>query len=406
MTILMMLFVFPFPIIAILMSWYGFYKYPKQWRKVLPVFIYSVFVLAYCITPSYENDLTRYFMQIERLYGMSFYDANLLMKDGLFVKNFAFWIISQLEMPHLLAAITTSIVYGINTYITCDYASRYGYEKKIWIVLMLQILILPFFSIVNNLRNITAFALIVLGAYREFCKNKLDVITILLYIVPCFIHKTGIVLVAIRLLVILFKKIMSLALILVVALPTMIEIAYSNIGYITIGGNIGLVLRILVRSARNYLLGGSAYGEKVQNSFVQNAIRYVVMMLLIIIMSLVFNYVKKAIDSKEKEFSIFCFLIAIISLACNVFDTPAYWRFSIGTIISCSPIVFWVLYHKTQLNVIQKLFIYILPIIAIVRFFLDIYYTWARIDFGEFIVTSLFTNGYTIFFDLIKAIMF
>ena len=329
--------ILPFPIVAFIIFWFGIIKESVSWKKWLPIYIYVVFIMAYAVEPSFGVDLTRYFAILEQLGDISFRAAVLKMNDNLIVENFLFWVIAQFNMPHLLPAITTSTVYGIGGYITCDWASGYNYRHT-WKILAIQFLMIPLILVACNIRNVFSFSIVTLAVYREFIKKRRDLLTVALYILPVFMHKTGILLVVIRLLVPLLKKILPVALVIIFSLPTVITFAYNHIGSIAVGGHFGQILQSLVRSSYFYLLGESEYAEKVSHSLGAIVTRYVMFLFLISLLILFFRQMYKKVHITD--FEVFGYLLCIFSLSCNVINTPAYWRFAAAACIAIPPLLY------------------------------------------------------------------
>ena len=331
-----------FPILAFLFSWYGIVKYPGKWRIFLPFYCYSIFIFAYSITPNSDSnyDLIRYFQQLDDLTGLSLPEAIKYFNDNLFLENILFWSISQLKLPHLLPAITTCTVCSIGGYIACDSAEP-GSERNIWRVLLVQFLMIPIVTTAYNVRNVFAFSLGVMAAYRELKQKKRDYITLLLYIAPFFIHKTGIIMFAIRLCIPVFKKYRVWALALIFSLPILITGAFRYVAYIPRGGILGKIIVRLIYSANSYLRGESEYAERIQNSLGAAVNRYVVFLFISVIIVFFVVYFR---EEKEPDlFFIFAYLLSIFTLACNVIVTPAYWRFAVAAELSC-PVILHKLY--------------------------------------------------------------
>ena len=130
-------------------------------------------MLAYSYMPTTDSpDLVRYFNEVRVCSEMSLKQVLTTQNDGQFIIYIAYWIIGKLGDVHLLPAISTSIVYGIALYIVCDSAEKYNIEKIIPYVLLCQLMILPFNSIVSNIRNICAFSMIILASYLNLIKEK------------------------------------------------------------------------------------------------------------------------------------------------------------------------------------------------------------------------------------------
>ncbi len=321
------------------------------------MYAYGIFIFAYSYVPAQNSnlDIVRYFDQLERLYGYTLPEAIKLFSDNLFIENFLFWAIAQLRLPHLLPAITTCTVYGIGAYIACDSAKE-GEECNIWRILLIQFIMIPFVSTLANVRNVFAFSLAVIASYRDLKKKKRDIWTLLLYIIPVFTHKTGLILIGIRFLVPIFKKFMLPALLLIFSLPVLINYALSHIYLFSFRGSLGVLIRRLIYSANNYLIGESEYAERIRNSLGAAVSRSLVFIFLII---LIFFYIRHLyVEKKINDFEIMGYLLCIFTLACNVINTPAYWRFAVAAYLT-SPMILYEFYgnrlFKKSLTIFLRL---------------------------------------------------
>lgn len=392
------LILLPFPLIAAAFSWRCITKYSSYWKFFLFLFVYTIFVFSYIITPSYENDLTRYFQIVDSIRDLSLGAAAETMNDGLPVENLLFWIVAKIGNNHLLSAVTTSVVYGITAYITLDYAENEGFLEDAWMVLLLQVLQFSFFSIVNNVRNVFTFSIVVLASYRDLYKKKRDFATILLYLLPCFMHKTGAIILLLRLLSMVVRKAMPLVIGLIIFLPSVIVFLYDRRSVITMGGLLGRLLRKIVSSAYNYLMGNTDYADTVSGSKGQALIRITVMLMMLILGFLCYLYNRHC----KSELNTFCFLLCAVVVATNVFETPAYWRFACAAVMVCPPAVFWAIREGDNLIRMALTGYYGL---AVCRFLLDILYTRSRINFVDYIRSSFTNNVYTIVWDTIRCML-
>ncbi len=392
------LLLLPFPLIAAAYSWRIITKYPSNWKYFLFLFIYSVFIFSYIITPSYENDLTRYFEIVDSIRGLSLWKAAARMNDGLPVENLFFWIVAKIGDNHLLPAVSTSVVYGITAYITLDYARNEGFLEDAWVVLLLQVLQFSFFSITNNVRNVFTFSIVVLAAYLDLYKKKRNLTTILLYLLPCFMHKTGAIILLLRILTAAVRKAMPLVIGGIVFLPSIIVFLYNRRSVITIGGLWGRLFRKIVSSAYNYLMGNTDYADTVSGSRGQALIRIIVMLMILILGALCYLYNSQC----KSGFNVFCFLLCAVVIATNAFETPAYWRFASAAVMASPPAVFWAVRHRDYL--IRTVFVGYYGL-ALCRFLLDLLYTRSRISYVDFLASAFVSNVYTITWNVIRCII-
>ncbi len=392
----------PLPILTAVIFWFGIFRDYKQWPIYIWLFLYPVFIFAYCIEPSYVNDLSRYFLQLERFWSVSFREAFQVSSDGLFVRDILFWLLGKTKNIHLLPGVITSIFYAVCMYITCDSARRMNKEKYIGIVMAFEVLIIPFFNIVCNVRNVTAFGIICFAAYRDLVQNKRNLTTMVLYIAPCFLHKTGFILLVLRLLVIVFEKYMGLSLAIITGLPFVINFAYDHVSWIQGTGYITRVIRVLILSAHNYLYDDSEYAARYRARI--DTIRVIVFLIIIILTFYCFRCVRHGVRKEFRGFTIFAFTMCVMTLACSIFDTPAYWRFSVAAYIACSPMLLITLSGEDKDVAMSKAMFLFLGSIAILRFAMSLRYNWTRMDFDAFVLKALITNAYTVIFDTIKGL--
>lgn len=148
-------------------------------------------------------DLTRYFQQLSNYSVLSWssFVELVLKRNILVVQELLFYIIAKTNNFHLLPAIVIFVVYYITLYMITDYAKRNSINSKMMMkVIVFTIFVLPFPSLVSNVRNVLAFSIFILGIYREFQQNKKNLITYLLYILPVFIHISTLALLILRIL--------------------------------------------------------------------------------------------------------------------------------------------------------------------------------------------------------------
>lgn len=397
----LLLTLIPVVYIPALIAIYFLFAQPSKWKRLLPVYLFCIFVFAYCITPSYVNDLTRYMMQMERFAHSGLLEVFETQADALYVTNTIFWLFGKMQAYHFVPAIATTIVYGVSAYIICDYAEKHELSKYIPMAFVLEFCMLPFFSIVNNVRNVTAFGIGVYAAYYELEKGKRNFWTLFLYIVPIFIHKTGFLILLIRLVTPLFKRLKIFAFGIVFLLPISIEYAFNHIGVFSFGGTFGTIVRRFIISAHNYLLGESDYAAAVRASAGSAITRVVVFAFLLIMVWLIFKDSRKYFD---RGFMTFTLLLCVFSFACNVFDTPAYWRFAIAAVCCCGPILLRFLSGQVVSKRDTQLITLMLLGLSGARFALSTYTLITRVDVALYLETTLTTNLYTLVWDFLVGV--
>lgn len=395
----------PFSTLATMLAWVGFYRDSKHPVRYAIFYLYGVFVLSYSIVPDHALDLNRYWEKISSLEGLSLAGAVEALNDQLYVENFVFWLVGRLNMLHLLPAISTTIVYAVSTYIIIDSSRRLGKNINIFYALLFQSLIFPYLSIVANVRNICAFAVGVWAVYRELVGKKRDIFTLIGYILPVFMHKTGILILIVRLLVIVFRRYMAVAISIVLLLPSLISVAHDNMSILPSSGLVGLTLRRLVASSYNYLIGGSDYAERLVQSRAYIA-KYAAIICIVIQAYMLFKYYREHSDGEFSQICVFSFLMSMIGLATTVFDTPAYWRFGMAVNISFFPaLLYYFNQGKNEFKLNGELVKWILIAVAGVRFSIEAYRSIPRIDFSDTLDLLIYSNLYTILIDLFKGFL-
>ncbi|MBQ6214579.1 MAG: EpsG family protein [Oscillospiraceae bacterium] len=402
-----LLFIIPFPVLAFGFAWYLMIKAPSK-KEGYTFYIYSMFILAYCyeFSESSNVDLVRYFKQLEHIEGMTLSKASAYFNDGLVTEHVLFWIIAQLQMPHLLPAITTATVFGVGTYITYDSASI-EQRKNCWKILLVQLVMIPFFTVVANVRNVFAFSIVILAVYRDLVKSKRNLPTLILYLLAIFMHKTGIILFVLRILVPVFKRAYLLTVLLIFSLPVIIKFAYSHIYLVTFGGNLGKTARRLISSSYNYLLGteGSGnlaeYAQRLESSTGATVNRYIIMAFMLGLFAL---YLIKYIKTKDmSNFQIYGVLLCALTLACNVIDAPIYWRFAAAACLVLAP-VFYDFFDYQLFNPKTTNNIWVLIIMFLILRFAVQSYRSREIFTSPIAVNILITNAYTIMYQFIYSV--
>lgn len=374
-------------------------RQPNSFKKYVFVYALLFAMIAYCYEPTYEIDLSRYFDQLNYCRTIPFSEAFTWSNDGLLVKNVLFWLISRLGDNHILPLLSVGTVYGISAYICAD--SRDKTDCKLWVLLLFQITLFPYYSIQSNVRNVAAFALIILAVYRDLVYKKRDLLTVLLYILPCFLHMTGFVLVLIRFLLILIKKHPYIGLAITLGIPSASIMVFENIGAIELPGNIGAIIRRAIWKAYSSTVNSSEYAITQRESTYFNACRIVLFVVCVLLLMVLLSQLKDKL-AKYYEFKLFCGVLLAITVIWIVLGTVKYWVFAFAAIASSAPIL---VDMKTGKNHLKKwkyqLFWSIIPVMMCARVVLEIYYISKRINILEYF-DCLFTSNFWIV--VVKAI--
>lgn len=354
---------------------------PKRFKKVVFLYGLTFGMLAYCYTPTYENDLARYFIELEYCRTIPFSKAINWKDDGLIIRNLLFWLISKTGDDHILPLVSVSTVYYVAAYIVAD--SSLNCNISIWKLLLFQIMSFPFYSILSNVRNVLSFALITLAVYRDIVQKKRNIITLLLYILPCFIHMAGMVMVLLRLVLIFIKKHPYLGISTTLTIPTSSIILYQKFSDIRLPGNIGKIISRIIWKSYASSVNTSEYAVTRLNSGYFNACRIVMFFICAILLFMLvrmFKYKKE----NHYEFNIFCGLLIAITMIWIIMGTVKYWIFGFVAILSSVPLLH-VFYKNEKNNIIKRLSRIMLVLLMSARFALEIYFTSKRIVISDYL---------------------
>lgn len=394
----------------LLYSVLGINMNPWKWKKYLPWLVLAIGMIAYGMQSSVELDMDRYFNTAIEIGKYPFFELFNYKGShgeyvGLWVIKIVFWLAGRLNVVHILPMMTGCIVYGIALYITCDVAEEYEAYTSIPKVIAVQICILPFVSIISNIRNITAFSLIILAVYLDIVKKKRNPLVLLLYVFPIFIHTSSIILILFRIGISFSVKSKIVFLTIVCALPVFIDTLYANINLLQHGGSIGAIITTLCRKGYWYLhdQNDTAWARQVASSRYQQINRVVMIILAITIVLIIcfgiFQYVKKMYEN----FLTYIFLLAIMTISCSWFTTPHYWRFSAASIIAIGALLIPLL--CTQ-NISEKILIILKRIFflsAVMGVLLQLWPIQYNIDLMAWFENVILNNFYVMLFQLIKG---
>lgn len=329
------------------------WQFPNYWKEGLLLYILTVFVISYCYQPAFGLDLYRYFQDLTSVQGMSLVSASQYFEekytDNLYIRDFVFWLISNYFSFHVLPAISTSTVYGIGCYLIGDYAVRTEQTRLIGPLFLLMFLQLPFFGILVNLRNIWAFSLFILAAYRDLIQHKRNLLTLILYIFPYFLHSAVLMLILIRLLVPLARRITYLMPLFIFFLPGVVNLLNNHLS------SVPSFLIPIIQKASGYISseGATEWTAQVASStfFLIQKIAMVTVAICMII--LIFRN-KDVFRKTSLSFLYFNLLIFVMVIACTIFPQPHYWRFYCAGILSLNVLTVSLFSKFSSLNNLSR----------------------------------------------------
>ena len=154
-------------------------------------FVLALFGLFY--VPSLQVDLTRYFAQVDALRGVQGFGSvfyTLGISDRLQVSSkFLFYLVSRFSYDNLLPFVVVMLVACIGLYLIKDYTAAHDFAKPTQVLMYVAFLLLmPWGTVITNIRYITGLAFMVLALYRDLYQQRNDPITWLMYILGCTMH--------------------------------------------------------------------------------------------------------------------------------------------------------------------------------------------------------------------------
>lgn len=346
------------PILSLFVGLFGILTNPSRWRVYIIFILNCIFIAAYSYMPDVgENyDLVRHLPRIEMYGRLSLLEALRFQDDVLFTRDILFWICGHLGLPHLVPALTTSIVYGVAFYITCDTAERQNCIRNIGIVILVQITMLPFFWIINNIRNVCGLSLAIFAAYNDLVKNKRSPFVLFCYLLGCTLHYSVIYVVFARIICNKMKKCFELTFIVPLVLYVFIVILYK---YMILNGNEGLRINslniIVTKLVKN--LSTSEFGLKTYKSYLSHSIYRPITMISATVINF---YILYGIRLKKKSFidnsRVYSFvgLIGAMVLGCSILPSTAYWRFAAGLYVSLGLVLIPMISVFNRVSVIQQ----------------------------------------------------
>ena len=336
----------------------------QNWKKYIFLIALFVAVLAYAYEPTGNTDLIRYFAKVERYKNAPISSVFSLefssRKENLVLFELICWVIAKIGDVHLLPFFSAFFTYYIGLYLTYDIWTNderpFRSGACLFYVICL-LLSLHFFNIVNSIRNVLAFALIALAAYRDIIKRKFNIGTILLYIIPLFLHTSSLLFIIARLLSsVKGKKFFGICLATALSNPIL-----QLISPIVLKGGVpdnivgGLFYNLVYKSDRYFAYTStSGYAAVYARTTTYLRILYIMLMLLI----LFFDWQNLKLIRSENNGTVevaayekwihFSMLMALLTLSCSTMLMPEYWRFANSTILVSAPSVVMMINHPSN----------------------------------------------------------
>lgn len=404
MSVLGFIYLLFFPAASFLYSIFNLWNSPSKWRKYIPFLIYIFFIGAYAFESHHENfDLIRYIPTIEDYGKLSLFEALQLHNDVLYFQHFMFWLFGYLNVPHMVPAISTATVYTIAVFITCDTAERYKKEKYIGIIILFQLAMLPYFNIVNNVRNVFALSLIVLAVYLDIVKKKRNLFVLFCYIAGCLMHLSAFVIIIFRILSRPLKSVFEIIVFLPLFFSPVVSFLYNARSSLFLMGSLGQTVNNIIVKLYGYMNNSHLpYSILTMNSPTVKFDRMVMAIGMTIALLLMWYGLRLNKQLFEDNYDIYPFLgmIAMVSLIFGfTMPMPNFWRFTAAFYTTFSIIIIPYIKQFEKLPYLLKMILPVYAILGILNFSMQLWKcTW--FEFGDWIIAFLTTNLLTIAYDL------
>ena len=325
------------PVFALPTAFYGMNKNNNYWKVYS--FLYALFFasIAYNYYPVIETDLTRYLATAASYTDKPFSYVLETDQSHLYVQDLWFWIIAQTKDYQLIPAMSTFGVYFTGAYIT-NYISYKQNDKSfaVWQLFMLFCCI-DLTIVINYIRNILAFALILLGFFRWVVEKKKNLITLLLIFLPIWLHSIAIFLVLLVFLAPLMKYFRLASVVVIFVMGTFINFAYKNLYFVITNK----FFKAVVLKAYKYFNNDVAtvWANQTATNFMSKLVKFYNVSLIVFCIAL-FLFTRRNENEYEKRtnniiqmrkeltlFNDYIFLIGIVTLGITIITAPIYRRF-------------------------------------------------------------------------------
>lgn len=353
-------------------------------------------IAGYCfVNPKSDPDLVRYLEILKNYDGKTLLESFNLAYDNLYSVDIFFHLVSKLENPQMLPAISVFIFYFILFYVFLDYKIKMNVSNKNFIIYILFSLgAISFPVIVNGIRWPIACMVFFLAFYREIVQNKKNVFTLLLYIIPIFMHFSMLVFVVLRLAVFIRNKKIAV-------IVTIFSGLIPNI--------FNLLSQILPLGSSNVIIGQFVYFINRGNMYFQwkdtdsgwaeivsKSSYYKVESLYYIAITIMFFFIVylHAKSEKNQEFSkdnVFVFYLIIITVTTFPMAGHTYIRFVIP-MITCFCLYAFKFYRLHENDFLNLICNGIFAAFSLVGVYLNLHLLGSMINLKEYF-SNIFVFG-------------
>ena len=316
---------------------------------LMQIVLLTFFVLiAFNIKSIVENDLYRYY-EWSREYAQRPF-VSLVKETRLDSKIVValFWFAGKINCLGLIPAITVLVVYGIAFWIIYDTGKSLEIKQEIVYYLVFATSLMQFSSIASNVRNVMAFAILALASYRDLYKNKKNILTMFLYLLPCGLHITAVIFILARIFLPVYKKFRWYCVGVLIFIPPCVELLFSH-SYLF---KKFPFIKALIEKAHYYYFsfGETEWGRAVAQSGFEQSRKTVFFLVTVMLLLLSFCAVKKIrkIAPKYINAVLYAEISVLLTITSMYIPVPTYFRFSIIMLILYSITFFLVMKFHIQ----------------------------------------------------------
>lgn len=388
---------FLFPIVGLPVYFLGYISKSKP-QQILGLIFFSLFmgIMGYSFqNPATNPDLVRYIAMVEGYSDLNFFNVfNAGQYNNLFVIDVWFWLIAEIGDYQLVAATASLFSYLIILYILQDYSrrNRFSFFTRL-IAAVLVMGVVNFALVVNAIRSVVAFSLVLLSVYRELYQKKKNIWTYICYVIPIFMHFAAILLVIIRVVLVIKRRWVKIVAMLICFIPIYIEFAVQIINKLPSGTPfVAYIQAFSARALMYFKWDAGGWATAVSNSgyYKLNKIFSLAVLLITIC---VFGYLKKHLGIIwNKEFDSYLIIYLAVTIACFSMTTPAYQRFTVPFWVFCISVLAKFFNEKVAGKNIKLIYSFVLVSIMIVGYFLNGYMLNTMIPIQKFLADVITFN--------------
>lgn len=347
---------------------------------------------GYCFqNPKTDPDLVRYLEMVRGYADLKFLQIfNAGMYKDLYVIDIWFWLVAKTGDYQLVTSISCFLNYLIWLYIFQDFCKQNNISTLSQGMFTIALFGLINFSVVvNSVRGLLAFTLIMLAIYRELYQKKKNILTYFLYVVPLGMHFAAVLILIMRLLLCLKEKFIKILVALIIGIPFYIEYLVYAINYISRGIPFSEKIQYFTLRCLMYLKWDTGGWASIVSSSGFYKLNKIFSICALVLSAYAFYISKKhnrviwstAMDN-------FLLIYYAFTVTCFFMTTPIYQRFTVPLWTFCVSVSLKA--TASEGNMFTKfIYVYCLCGVVFVGYFLNGYMLNTMIPIGNYMTRVL-----------------